>query len=66
MRVVRNLEERSVGAKGKSPKQGLTSTKDLTIELPEGDNRLVQFRATVLELEETCSFKSLGLNSRPY
>ena len=26
----------NVGAKGKSPKQGLISAKDLTIELPEG------------------------------
>ena len=34
-RVVRNLEERNVGTKGKSPKQGLTSANDLTIELPE-------------------------------
>ena len=33
-RVVRNLEERNVGMKGKSPKQGLTSTKDLATELP--------------------------------
>ena len=32
-RVVRNLEERNVGTKEKSPKQGLTSAKDLTIEL---------------------------------
>ena len=30
------MEERDVGKKGKSPKQDLTSTKDLTIELPEG------------------------------
>ena len=36
MRVVTNLEERNVGTKGKSPKQGLTSAKDLTIELFEG------------------------------
>ena len=35
-RVVWNLEEKYVGTKGKSPKQGLTSAKDLTIELPEG------------------------------
>ena len=35
-RVVRNLEERNVGTKGKRAKQGLTSTKDKTIELPEG------------------------------
>ena len=34
-RIVRNLEERNVGTKGKSPKQGLTSAEDLTIELPE-------------------------------
>ena len=34
-RVVRNLEERNVGTKGKSPKQNLASAKDLTIELPE-------------------------------
>ena len=27
-RVVRNLEERNVGTKGKNPKQGLTSAKD--------------------------------------
>ena len=30
------MEERNVGTKGKSPKQGLTSAKDLTIKLPEG------------------------------
>ena len=35
-RVVWNMEERNVGARGKSPKQDLTSVKDLTIELPEG------------------------------
>ena len=35
-RVVRNLEERNVGTKGKSFKQGLISAKDLTMELPEG------------------------------
>ena len=35
-RVVRNLEERKVGTKGKSAKQGLTSAKDPTTELSEG------------------------------
>ena len=34
--VVRNLEERNVGTKGKCPKQGLISAKDLTVQLPEG------------------------------
>ena len=34
-RVVRNMEERNVGTKGKSPKRDLTSAKDLPIELPE-------------------------------
>ena len=34
--VVENQEEMNVGTKGKSPKQGLTRVKDLTIELPEG------------------------------
>ena len=35
-RVVRNLEEKNVGTiRGESPKQGLTSAKDLIIELPE-------------------------------
>ena len=34
--VVRNLEERNVGTKGKNPKQGLISAKDLPIELTEG------------------------------
>ena len=34
-RVVRNLEERNVGTKEKSPKQDLTSCKELTIELHE-------------------------------
>ena len=34
--IVRNMEERNVGTKGKSPKQGLTSAEDLTIDLPEG------------------------------
>ena len=36
VRVARSLEERNVGMKGKSPKQDLTSAKDLTIGLPEG------------------------------
>ena len=35
-RVVRNMEGRNVGTKGKNPKQDLTSAKNLTIELPEG------------------------------
>ena len=35
-RVVRNVEERNVGTKGKRPKQGLISAKDLPIELSEG------------------------------
>ena len=35
-RLVRNLEERDVGTKGKSPKRDLSSAEDLTIELPEG------------------------------
>ena len=35
-RVVRNLEERNVGTKWKSPKQGITTAKDLPSELPEG------------------------------
>ena len=35
-RVVKNLEERKVGMKGKSPKQSLTCAKDLNIELSEG------------------------------
>ena len=35
-RIVRNVEERNVGTKGKRPKQGLISAKDQTIELPEG------------------------------
>ena len=35
-RVVRNLERRNVGTKGKSPKQGLTRCENLTTELPEG------------------------------
>ena len=35
-RVVRKLEERNMGTKGKSPKQGLTSAKDLITELLEG------------------------------
>ena len=30
------MEERNVGTKGKSPKQGLTNDKDLPMELPEG------------------------------
>ena len=34
--VVRNMEERNTSSKRKSPKQGLTSAKDLTIMLPEG------------------------------
>ena len=35
-RLVRNIEERNVGTKGKSPKQGLTNAKDLPMELSEG------------------------------
>ena len=35
-RIVKNLEERNVGAKEKSPKQNITNAKDLSIELPEG------------------------------
>ena len=35
-RKVRNMEERNVGRKGKSPEQGITSAKALTVELPEG------------------------------
>ena len=35
-RLVRNMEKWNVGSKGISPKQDLTSTKDLTIELPVG------------------------------
>ena len=34
-RVVRRMEERNVGPKGKNLKQKLTSAKDLTIELSE-------------------------------
>ena len=30
------MEERNVGTKWKSPKQGLTNAKDPPIELPEG------------------------------
>ena len=32
--VLRNLENRNVGTKGKSPKQGLARAEDLTIDLP--------------------------------
>ena len=32
--TVRNMEERKVDTKGKSPKQGLAIVEDLTIELP--------------------------------
>ena len=36
-RVLWNLEQRNVRIiKGKNPKQGLVSAKDLTIELPDG------------------------------
>ena len=34
--IVWKMEERKVDTKGNSPKQDLTSAKDLTIELPEG------------------------------
>ena len=37
-RVVRNLEERNVGSKGKSPKQGLTRAEVLTIMLTSGSD----------------------------
>ena len=50
-RVVRNLEERNVGTKGKSPEQDLTSAKDLTIELLEKqeiDNFDVLAKATTM------------------
>ena len=33
-RVVRNMKKKSASTKKKSPKQGLTRAKDLTIELP--------------------------------
>ena len=39
-RVVRNMEERNVGTKGKSPKQDLTSPKELTTEISEGSKSL--------------------------
>ena len=35
-RGVTNMEKRNVDTKAESPKQGLTSAKDITIELPEG------------------------------
>ena len=35
-RVIRNLEEKNVGTRGKSSRQDPTSAKNLTIELPEG------------------------------
>ena len=35
-RVARYLEERNASTRRESPKQGLTSTEDLTIMLPEG------------------------------
>ena len=35
-RRARNIEERNVGTTEKSSKQGLSSAKDLHIELPEG------------------------------
>ena len=35
-RMARNMEERNIGTKMKSPKQDLTSDEDLTIILPEG------------------------------
>ena len=35
--VMRNMEGKTVGiTRGKGPELGLTSTKDLTMELPEG------------------------------
>ena len=34
--IVRNPEDMNVVTRGKCPKQGLTSAKDLTIEHPEG------------------------------
>ena len=33
------MEQRNLGTKGKSPQQDLTSTKDLTIELSEGQKK---------------------------
>ena len=36
--IVRNIEERNVGTKGKSSKQDLANAKNLTIELPEEPN----------------------------
>ena len=42
MRVVRNLEERNVGTKGKSLKHGLINAKDLTIELPEDKSSYIR------------------------
>ena len=35
-KIVRNIKERIVGTKRKCPKRGLTSAKDIAIELLEG------------------------------
>ena len=40
-RVVRNIEEKDVGTKGKSPKQDLTSAEDLALA-PRGTNKRAQ------------------------
>ena len=45
-RVVRNLEERNVGTKGKCPKQGLSSAKDLMNLLEGRESRLPLIRLT--------------------
>ena len=37
----------NVGTKGKSPKQGLASAKDLPIELPEGRSKIESLTCTV-------------------
>ena len=39
-RVVRNMEERNVSTKGRSPKQGLTSAADITMMHPNGRGAL--------------------------
>ena len=44
--VVKKLKE-NVGTKGRSPKQGISSSDDLAIELPEGrDSPLPQLKRT--------------------
>ena len=52
--IVLNTEGRTVGTKGKSPKQGLTSAKDLTIELSESMILIHSIKMLLKVVMKTC------------